>query len=427
MSGATSSSARLRSPWQALPFRLLTTGMAISTFGNAITPVAIAFAVLSLGGSAIQLGLVVAAYAAAEVATILVGGVLGDRLPRAVIVRGTALVSAAIQGLLGLSLVQGWSSIGLIAALSALSGIVGSLATPSSAAMTQQTVPDYLLQRAITIRRFTGNTASVVGFGVGGMLVAACGPGWAILIDAATFLVAGILLAFVSLPAPGAQPGRSFVADAIIGAREVLRHTWLWVLIGVALVYHLFYGGAQGVLGPIVVQQGYGEAAWGWALAVLMVGFMAGGLVTLRWLPRRALFVGTVFLTLAAAFPAALAANLNLGLVLLGAFLHGFGLEIFSVAWDLSIQENVDPDKLARVYGFDVLGSFVARPVGLALTGPIAQVTGYSTWLWVVAGAIVVVTLLSLTVSSVRQLERLVVARTDEPRTNDPDPQAACG
>ena len=37
------------------------------------------------------------------------------------------------------------------------------------------------------------------------------------------------------------------------GFREVLRHTWLWLLILQALLYHLFYGGAQSVLGPIVV------------------------------------------------------------------------------------------------------------------------------------------------------------------------------
>lgn len=135
----------------------------------------------------------------------------------------------------------------------------------------------------------------------------------------------------------------------------------------------------QGVLGPIVVQMGYGEAAWGWALAVLMIGFMAGGLVTLRWMPRHALYVGTAFLTLTACFPAALAANLNLGLVLTGAFLHGFGLELFSVAWDLSIQGERGPDKLARVYGFDVLGSFIARPIGLALTGPLAEPWGMPT------------------------------------------------
>jgi hypothetical protein len=162
------------------------------------------------------------------------------------------------------------------------------------------------------------------------------------------------------------------------GAVEVFRHTWLWVLIGQALVYHLFYGGAQGVLGPIVVKDRYGEAAWGWALAVLMLGFIVGGLCTLRFRPTKGLFVGTVMLALTACFPAALAFDSGLPLVLAGAFLHGFGLEIFSVNWDLSIQQNVAPDKLARVYSFDVVGSYVARPLGLAITGPVGEVVGYS-------------------------------------------------
>ncbi|MGZ4449113.1 MAG: MFS transporter, partial [Nocardioides sp.] len=55
-------------------FRLLVTGTTTSSLGNAITPVALAFAVLDLGGSATQLGLVVAAYALAEVVTVLFGG-----------------------------------------------------------------------------------------------------------------------------------------------------------------------------------------------------------------------------------------------------------------------------------------------------------------------------------------------------------------
>ena len=40
-----------------------------------------------------------------------------------------------------------------------------------------------------------------------------------------------------------------------------MRHTWLWLLILQALLYHLFYGGAQGVLGPIVVGDSLGLPA----------------------------------------------------------------------------------------------------------------------------------------------------------------------
>jgi len=186
----------------------------------------------------------------------------------------------------------------------------------------------------------------------------------------------------------------------------VLSRTWLWVLILQALVYHLFYGGAQGVLGPIVVGESLGRSAWGWALGALMLGFIIGGLLTLHWRPRHGLFVGTALLALTAAFPLAMALSDHLPLLLVGAFLHGFGLEIFSVNWDLSIQQNVAEDKLARVYSFDIVGSYVARPVGLAVTGPIASVVGFDRWLLVVAAVMGGSALLSLASPAVRHLER---------------------
>jgi MFS family permease len=92
--------------------------------------------------------------------------------------------------------------------------------------------------------------------------------------------------------------------------------------------------------------------------------------------------------------------------VLAGAFLHGFGLEIFSVGWDLSIQENVPEHMLARVYSFDQLGSFIARPLGLALTGPLASAVGERHWLVVVALAMAVAEIAPLALKSLWTLER---------------------
>jgi MFS family permease len=250
----------------------------------------------------------------------------------------------------------------------------------------------------------------IIGNGVAGLLVVWVGSGWALAFDALTFAIAAAIFTQVRVPpvaAPGAPQG--LWQDVASGFREVRRHTWLWLLILQALLYHLFYGGAQSVLGPIVVGDHLGRPAWGWALSTMMVGFVVGGLVTLRWRPRHALFVGTCFLSLTAAFPLAMAWSDSLVVVLLGAGLHGFGLEIFSVGWDLSIQEQVDPDKLARVYSFDMIGSFIARPVGLALTGPVAELVGFRTWPLVVGAVIVVSVLVAVTSRDVRRLERKVV------------------
>jgi MFS family permease len=182
------------------------------------------------------------------------------------------------------------------------------------------------------------------------------------------------------------------------------------LLTGQALLYHLFYGGAQGVLGPIVVGDEFGRSAWGVALGALMVGFVVGGVVCLRWQPRHALFVGVLLLSLTAAFPLAMALSPVLWPVLVGAFLHGFGLQVFDVFWQVSIQENVAEDKLARVYSFDAVGSFVMRPIGLVLTGPLAAVFGDRVWLGVVAAVMGGTSLLALLSRDVRRLERRPVA-----------------
>ena len=366
-------------PLRHAPFRWLVTGTTINLLGSGIAPVALAFAVLDLGGGAAELGLVVGLYALADVAAVLFGGVLGDRLPRTVHAAG--LLGRGGRGRRAWSrrsLIGGWSSIPLLAGLGMLNGCLSALGGPSSSAITQQTVPADLLQRAISWRRIAQNVAMIIGNGVAGLLVVWVGQR----------LGAGLRRAHLRgrgrAVHPGAgrrrsrrRPSEGLWGDVAAGFREVMRHTWLWLLILQALLYHLFYGGAQSVLGPIVVGDALGRPAWGWALSAMMVGFVVGGLVTLRWRPRHALFVGTCFLGPHRGVPAR---DGVVGLAgswcSLGAWLHGFGLEIFSVGWDLSIQEHVAPDKLARVYSFDMIGSFIARPVGLVLTGPLAALVG---------------------------------------------------
>lgn len=388
------------------PFRWLVLGSTVNRLGDGIAPVAFAFAVLDLGGSATQLGAVIALYALADVVAVLFGGVLGDRLPRRVMMEASNAGAALSQGVAAAALVLGHASIPLLAATATVNGALGALGGPSSRAMVQQTVPPGLLAAAISWRRIAENGALIVGNAVAGLLVVALGSGWALALDAVTFALAAGSFAAIRVPPLPAPPMTGMLSELRGGLTEVLRHTWLWLLIVQALVYHLFWGGVLGVLGPIVVGDGLGRQAWGYALAAMMVGFVLGSVVTLRWRPRRFLVVGTSFLALTACFPLAMALTDDLPLLLLGAALHGFGLEIFSVAWDLSIQENVAPEKLARVFALDMIGSFVARPLGLALTGPVAAAVGFRTWITVVGAVMAISSLLATTSSQVRRLER---------------------
>ena len=72
----------MSAPLRFVPFRWLLAGRTVDLVGNAIAPIALAFAVLDLHGSATDLGLVVASRSVMSVLLLLYGGVLADRLPR---------------------------------------------------------------------------------------------------------------------------------------------------------------------------------------------------------------------------------------------------------------------------------------------------------------------------------------------------------
>jgi MFS family permease len=78
-------------------FRLLFTGQAVSVLGDRMVAVALAFAVLEVGGSASDVGLVLAAGVFPLVASVLVGGVVADRASRRTVTVAADLVRVAAR------------------------------------------------------------------------------------------------------------------------------------------------------------------------------------------------------------------------------------------------------------------------------------------------------------------------------------------
>ncbi len=100
--------------------------------------------------------------------------------------------------------------------------------------------------------------------------------------------------------------------------------------------------------------------------------------------------------------------------VLLGfAVLAGIGVEIFSLGWNLAMQEHVPDEMLSRAYSYDALGSFVAIPIGTLVFGPLGTAFGVANVILVGGLAYVAIALLALSSRSVRTLER--VSTTSQP------------
>jgi MFS family permease len=87
-------------------------------------------------------------------------------------------------------------------------------------------------------------------------------------------------------------------------------------------------------------------------------------------------------------------------------FVAGAGIEVFSMGWNLAMQENIEDSMLSRAYSYDALGSFVAMPVGQLAYGPLGEAFGYREVLLWSGITYTAVALLVLTSRSVRRLER---------------------
>ena len=370
-------------PFRLRDFRLLFAGELVSLLGIAVAPIALAFAVLDLTGSATDLGYVLAAGWAPQVVFILIGGVLGDRLPRNLVMVGANLLSAVAQGAAAGLLLAGAAHVWQLALLQAVRGTATAFFFPAAQAVVPEIVETELLQPANATIRLAQNGSTVLGAGVGGVLVAAAGPGWAIAFDAASYLASALILVWIRIPRVVREAGQTIARDLIEGWNEFRSREWLWVIVVCASVANLVATASFAVLGPLIAKLYLGgAAAYGAILASQGAGFIAGGVLSLRWRPQRPLFVSVLFLLPTAAEIACYAAVRETAVIAAVGFVAGLGLEVFGVNWITALQQHVPRQVLSRVSSYDALGSFVFIPVGLVIAGPLAARLGVTETLW---------------------------------------------
>ncbi|KAA9161400.1 MFS transporter [Amycolatopsis acidicola] len=391
-------------------FRWLLSGRTCAELGNAVAPVALAFAVLDVTGSVVDLGLVVGARSLANVLLVLFGGMLADRLPRSVILQGTEFAAALSQAAIAVSILCGFASLPLLIALSVVNGAVAAVSLPAASSLTPQTVSPNLLAQANATVRIGANLGRFTGAALGGILVGALGTGWAIAANASLFLCASLCyrgIRTTARPAAAARP----LAELAEGWREFSSRTWLWAVVAQFCVINAVNAGAVQVLGPLVADHGIGRAAWGFVLGAQTIGSLCGGVLVVRWQPRRPLLIG-VAVTFVDAVPLLLLAHAPyLVPLLVAGFLNGIAIELFVVAWDVSLQEHIPADRLARVYSYDLLGSLVTIPLGATVAGPLAEQVGIEPALLGGAALIVLATAGALLSRDIRTLRR----KTPEP------------
>lgn len=398
---------RFAQPLAQRDFKRLWSAQVVSALGDAIVLVSLPFAVIDLGGSPGDLGLVVSAAFAPKVLLTLIGGVWADRLSRRRVMLVCDVVRAATQGAIAVLLLTSTAEIWHLAALSAVWGSAAAFFQPAATGLVPEVVPTKDLQGANALLGMSESTASVAGPLLAGILVAATSPGWVFLVDSATFVTSAYFLARMSSSKVVRAAGGRLVSELRAGWREVRTRGWLWV----SIIYFGVWNVALAplfVLGPFVAERSLGGAATWATLSVCSgVGSILGGIVASRYRPERPLVVAYVVAASIALEPAALAISAPVPVIGATA-LMGFAALSFNVAcWVTTLQEKVPAEALSRVSAYDWLGSEIAQPLGFAAVGPIAAMAGVDTTL--AGGAVVLVlsTAVVLSFRAVREVRRV--------------------
>jgi len=382
-------------------FRLLLIDRLLAPFSVGFSMVGVSFAVLKATGSTADLSYVLAAQTAPMLVFPLISGVFADRFrPQWVIIAGNLAVVVG-EGTFGLLMLASghpplWAMIGL----EALNGVGGAMFYPASQALLPQLVPAPLLQEGSSISRLAMNTGQMTGAAAAGLVVAVAGPGLALTLCA--IFMSGTIPLMLAVkggrgPETASAESPGMLTELREGWTEFRSHTWLWATVIQYCLVMMAWNGAFEVLGPVVAKAHLGgAAAWGAITAANALGLIGGGIVSLRYTPRKPMLFVVATGGAMAVSPLALGLVLPLPVICLVALALGALLEVMMVQWTVAMATRIPADKLARVSSYDALGSLAAMPAGALIAGPIAAAVGVPVTQFAAAGVIVAASALTL-------------------------------
>ncbi|MCW2990183.1 MAG: major facilitator superfamily protein [Solirubrobacterales bacterium] len=376
-------------PLRLRDFRLLWTGMAVSMLGDGIYFVAVAFQAYALDNDPSALAAVGLAWTGGMVVFLLLAGLVADRQPRRRVMMAADALRAVVLAVIGALSIAGVLEIWMLASLAALYGAGEAFFGPAFSALIPELVPEDQLIQANSVEHAVRPLASqVAGPAIGGLIVAAVGPGTGFVVDAATFAVSIACLAAMRVQEVPAPTPTGALREIREGLAYVRSQAWLWATLLAAALSLLVFLGPEEVLVPYVIKNdfGGGAGAFGLLLAVAGVGNAAGSFfMGRRSIPRKPVTVMYLYWGFGILPLAAYAAATATWQLMPLAFAIGFAMSSGMVIWTTLMQRRVPRELRGRVNSVDWFVSIGLTPISFALVGPLSKAFGIDAT-FVVAG-----------------------------------------
>lgn len=343
-------------------YTLLWLAQIVSGIGDVLYNVGVMVTVFERTGSALQTAGVLVA---SSLPNFLLGpfaGAVIDNVPRRYVLLGSDLFRAVLVAtLLLFSSGEQFNVLGIYLVVAGL-GAASAFYTPARQALIPSLVPREQLVHANSLISSTTQATLAAGYAAGGLLVVWLGFRALVILDLLTFLVAGLLVAFITSPADrrrreeASARGQRSLLQAVADGYDYLRREPLpRTLVIMEIVEHVPHAVWTSALMLVFVSQALNGTPgdWGYQNGAFYAGMLVGALfavVISAPLGRRPgwFIIGNalLFALLTAAY--ALSPTVLVAVILCFAF--GPTAALRDVAQDSLLQATVSDELLGRVY-----------------------------------------------------------------------------
>jgi MFS family permease len=360
-------------------FRALWLGQGLSLLGDQLAQVALAILVYSRTGSALATAAVYAlTYLPPIVGGPLLAG-LADRYSR----RRVMIVCDLVRALFVAAMAVPGLPFGVLCALVFCVVLLGAPFSAARAALLPEVLEGDRYVAGSALQNVTNQTVQMVGFAVGGAIIATMGPYRALALDAATFLASALVLATGVRrrppPTPGDAARPSMWTMTRMGARLVFGDRRLRTLVMFAWLCG-FYVLPEGIAAPyaatLSADPRHVPVVTGLLLAAMPTGTVIGALLFGRFVTpsgRLRMMGAMAMLTCAPLIACAMRPPLMVVLALW--LLSGIG-GAYQLAANAAFVQCVPAERRGQAFGLVQSGLLASQGVGILIGGGAAQGLG---------------------------------------------------
>jgi len=363
-------------------FTLLWLGQSVSQLGHGAGFIGLIWWIQVTTGSALALGSLAMVQTLVGIVVGPFAGALVDRFDRKAII----VISDIIRGLNYLVLAwlawTGQLTMPIVYGIGALNALCGQFFGPAISASIPQLVPDELLEKANSLNQVTATTVNIIGYAVGGILVASLGVPLLLFIDGVSFLLSAFSEMFITIPKivreKATLTAGLFIQDIKEGFMYVRKSPVLFRILQVAMLLN-FFSAPFFILLPKFVNEhmGAGSEVYGYLLSAQMIGalftivilsssnFVQNNLWIVRWslVVQAAAFVSLPFLPVAYW-------GLHLSVFVVGGMLNS----VLNIYFSTLMQRATPPEYMGKVFGLVGTMCQALQPASQGLAGVLADV-----------------------------------------------------